>query len=54
MNVSPIMEGVPTTVLIQQGVIIAVVLMDLTFNLTNVTALKVSTCKSDHQHKTQQ
>ena len=42
MNVSPIMEGVLTTVPIQQGVIIVGVFLDMSSKLTIVTVLKVS------------
>ena len=38
------MEGVPITASIQQGVIIADVLLDMFFNLTTMTVLKVSIC----------
>ena len=42
MSVSLIMEDVPTTVTIQLGVTIVNVLLVMFFNLTNLTALKVS------------
>ena len=42
MSVSLTMEDVPITVLIQLGVIIVDVLMDIFYNLTSVTAKKVS------------